>query len=492
VARCASAADTTPVTGDVNRLNISQFQKEFLAFEREERLFDLQYSGVPFWEYLRVAIDHELLLKKKLVSFLPCHRLPLRKKVGLLMKEIYHLFPCLLREFRSRSVACDIALFAAESKKATVALPFLRILSPDYRILVVDPSRLSGQKRLFASCDVFNWRWNTMISRFWSRCFIFGKDFRQQIRGVQKKLAASFNVSLPLEKFVRRIFLPQYFVYCRLEGFFRRFRPRLVGVINDSRMIGVIQAAHKAKIPVFELQHGMITPLEICWAYPEGLPKVPSGIPDFFLTFGDYWNARCELPSRKIAVGFPHFEEERERVFRKKVSRDPRAVLVISVMDQKLAAFLVELAKRLPDFTFYYKMRPEEFISWKEVYPEDFRRTANLIVVDSAEPSLYDLFRRVSYQIGSNSTALYEGLALGVKTILFAGFGYQQLLDLVETCQAWLVREPEEAVKILVQEGGSRDAPQEESVYFKSRSDFHLRKAIKELMSQDTCWSLAS
>ena len=74
-----------------------------------------------------------------------------------------------------------------------------------------------------------------------------------------------------------------------------------------------------------------------------------------------------------------------------------------------------------------YKLHPGEYDRWREAYP--WLVDADIKVIDSSEPPLYELFARSSVQVGVASTAIYEGLTFDLETYIY-------------DCQGWAVTKP--------------------------------------------------
>lgn len=192
-----------------------------------------------------------------------------------------------------------------------------------------------------------------------------------------------------------------------------RVAPRVLVVVCAYGREPLIEAAKARGIPVVELQHGIIYPYHLGYTYPAA-PKTT--FPDHLLTFGTYWNAATAYPissERVHAVGYPAFDEARVAL-----ERSPgEDVLFVSqlAVGEPLSRMAVAFAA-LTGAPVVYKLHPGEIPGWRQRYP--WLEAPGVRVVDDPGSSIYDLFATVRAQVGVFSTALYEGIGLGVPTVV--------------------------------------------------------------------------
>ena len=102
------------------------------------------------------------------------------------------------------------------------------------------------------------------------------------------------------------------------------------------------------------------------------------------------------------------------------------------VIGDRLSGLGLACAQRLPDYQIVFKLHPGEYARWKTDYPAlvEASKLPNVEVVDHNERDLYLLMAESAVQVGVFSTAIYEGLALGCRTVLadLPGIEYMQRL----------------------------------------------------------------
>lgn len=83
---------------------------------------------------------------------------------------------------------------------------------------------------------------------------------------------------------------------------------------KDTRLFIMVGGAYPFSYPInlilknkgiktADIQHGYITRSNLMYNYSEGIvqhPDVIKGLPDYFLTYGDYWNTQFNCPSKNI------------------------------------------------------------------------------------------------------------------------------------------------------------------------------------------------
>lgn len=230
-------------------------------------------------------------------------------------------------------------------------------------------------------------------------------------------------------------------------------RPRRVLLLPSYGKEGHVMAARDWGIPSVEVQHGVITDEHLGYATPSGTEKL--SFPDMLLVFGDFWRDSVDwaLPRNRVMVmGYPYLDRFRDAVRSDQhvaaTATDTIVLISQGSIGYGLSKFAVALAglRRDQPREIVYKLHPGEWAIWRRDYPwlRDAADCGLLIVVDGPTPSLYDLFRRAQWQVGVYSTAVYEGLAFGCRTILVDLPGVEYMDPLVAAHAVQVVRRPEE------------------------------------------------
>jgi len=221
------------------------------------------------------------------------------------------------------------------------------------------------------------------------------------------------------------------------EAVLRRVDPELAVVVVSYGREPFVAACRRRGVPVAELQHGVLSDYHLGYAYSGDRTK--RTFPDYFLSWGPFWNDAADLPlpdDRVFHVGYPWIEARADPTGAATSARaDPdgppasdgtagvdgptvadRRVVFVSQgpVGAALSKAAVETAESAPALDVVYKLHPGEYSRWQRDYP--WLADAPLAVVDGSGPGLYELFAGADTQVGAFSTALFEGLYFGLDT----------------------------------------------------------------------------
>ena len=286
------------------------------------------------------------------------------------------------------------------------------------------------------------------------------------------------GVTLPILK-TRQSLLGMY------EKLLKRVRPRVVFVasVNYYERIA-IEACKKRGIPVVELQHGVIGPLDLCYIYPRQAPL--RCFPDYLFVYGPYWQNCLGFPlpaERIIPIGNPYLEA-RLKEHRHVDKADQVVVISQPTVGAALSRFAVDL-QASPHFSWpiVYRLHPYEK-DWRTRYP--WLQDKGIIVSESRDGSIHSLLARSRMQIGVYSAAIMEGLAFGLSTYLVNLPGVEYMQPVIDRKWATLVDGPDEVV---AEQGAVKPSADETLCSNNSLERFH--EALAQLLDQETAAPLS-
>lgn len=177
----------------------------------------------------------------------------------------------------------------------------------------------------------------------------------------------------------------------------------------------LIKTASDLGIKVIEIQHGSIDGNHLAYhtdSFIADSKEYASYLPSSFWTFGEYWAQYVEWKFEIISVGNPHLNK-----YSSLYAVDNRIdYLVISqpAIRDELLAFMIDLAREIPDKSIVIRLHPRDDISF---YKESLSAYTNI----SYSNSTVNLYSDIAYAkniIGGYSTCLYEALAFGKNPII--------------------------------------------------------------------------
>jgi hypothetical protein len=191
----------------------------------------------------------------------------------------------------------------------------------------------------------------------------------------------------------------------------------------------LLAAARDAGLQVIEVQHGAVSRYSLQYHHP-GRPAVPYFADQLWL-FGDYWRAAVELPAncRAVVAGSD---------LPPKAAKTPRLAVASSHLpnDGRLFETVVRAARAAPHWSFVFRPHPQERFEDYEARLAN-ARPANLRL-SPMEENVHTLLAGADVQIGVSSTTLFEGMALGARTIILDLPGAEMMSEVIQAGDAVL------------------------------------------------------
>lgn len=437
----------------------SDFTKRFLRIESKLNLYNECYKGFNYWLYYRTEFYDRLNQKINAVGlgFTKNNSIPNLTRTLLRIMGTRYQIQKKLKKYNT--------LIIPHARRMLVDGTYMSIYTDYFANKLLDKIELEYPYN-YEHVGLFQRKDSICLDRlFWiekASSFIrrrINKEETESIRKilikleevVEKEYGVVINVNEELDRIVN--------LYYRYK-FMKKHFFKMLDIIQPHKIIEVVsynfenmvlnELAHERNIPVIEMQHGLIGEDHIGYNYSASFKM--HTFPDYLLVFGDYWKYRASYPIDKshiISVGFPHFEIERQRRIIE-TTNEKYGILFISQgtvgIELSKVAFALSQIVDLSKFDIIYKLHPGEFLSWKNNYPQLVNSKVKVI---QDEVDLYDLFCRCKLQIGVASTAVYEGLGFGLKTLIYNCSEAIHLMDLCEDQAALLVNNEQDIATVL-------------------------------------------
>lgn len=427
-------------------------------FERmEEPFWKLQVKGIYFWHLVRMAF-YEMVMEA-LPGMGAAHpdqyyKMSMWKKIGLGVKMV---LGAVVRNprFRFRKQRRFLIVCAPRKTKCkgryifTLLEPALEILEGDYNYLErpeLDGHRRDPGRKCLAYSDYMEF--TRLINQVRGKYFMNEQE-QSVIDEIIASVERTFSIKLDTQKVYGRVNsnLTGFFTYYKAyEKLIDRIKPRCILETTHYEVakMSLNKLAHERGIKVYELQHGVMN-------LQYEVPDVDVYMPDELLTFGEYWNHSADYPGRMTPVGNPHLEE---CVREMKTEVDIPTVLILS--GGPVAKTMVQLALDMERYSrehdlkirILFKLHPNEYQTWRMLHPR--LQDSAIEVIDNNERDLYYYFSISTHQIGVSSTALYEGLAFHLKTIIFKAYRYDMMMDIIQAGYAQLAANLEEVMELIL------------------------------------------
>jgi hypothetical protein len=207
-----------------------------------------------------------------------------------------------------------------------------------------------------------------------------------------------------------------YFSYASYRSYLtkvlKKFEPKVIfaddGAYGSYKAI-LFKTAKENGILTGEFQHGTISKGQLAYNYGDGIFKSKEYrkyLPDYILTFGDYWNTQMNIPSKVVTIGAPHFYESIKKY--KDIEEQKNSILIVS--QGTVTNIFVEIAKylsdSLPGYKIIFKLHPGE-VPFEDRYKTLYKYN-NIQVAKSGD--IYKYIAECEHIIACYSTTIFEAM----------------------------------------------------------------------------------
>jgi hypothetical protein len=467
-------------------MSIKIIAEKFFKIEEELGLFDIKIRDVYFWELIRFKVFQKIAESSSLYGESNAKN-KLTIKTGFIF--LFNTFKNLLFKNPFFASKCDFLFIGSPRRKLLednlwwdlCCDPFIEKIKNDYKCIVFEKPYRNNHFSPSKTKDLF---YIDFINAFFSvfARFKINKKFKATecclISEIEKRIEKTFGVKILLGQDIYCQINVQKKVVPIFRLLLRRVRPAVVVIICSYGNEAVIQACKQLSICTVELQHGILSKYHLGYSFP-GNSAAKRCFPDFFLSFGDYWNGLVQFPiaaERVVSIGYPFFEMEAEK-YRYEPKRNQIIFISQGVIGRELSKFAIELSLR-QDFSaeIIYKLHPGEYGRWRNEYP--WLVDSGVKVVEEESGPLYKLLSQSILQVGVFSTVIYEGLGLGLPTCLVDLPGVEYMDKLIEMNAVVRVNDVDELVANF---NNLQCAPASADNFFKSGAVDNMYDFFKKL-----------
>lgn len=421
-----------------------------MQIESDLCLFDDRIADAPYWEYVRLQVHYELYKRLGLLQIQTSRpRLSFGQRAHLAGSLVAHAAKSSLRAlgtrsivffgYRRRSLQSDGSWHDLHFDPLVEELPwsYVYIRRRDHRRQWSHYAPIPTQNTF--DHDAFDLRVEGLqrLKRFRPTSAEVA-----QCAAIQTTLRHAFGVDVDVMGLVGAAVARRRELITNYRRLYERTRPKLVVVLAPNiQELAAVEAARSLGIRTAELQHGMFSVGDPSYAFPAKAGRVRCFADDLLL-YGDYWRDLAQdIPAgtTKHIIGFQHYERCAANAHR---NRRPGLVVISQApIGHALSRFVVELARRrVVAGPIVYRLHPDE-TNWRTRYP--WLIDADVQVDDGTKP-LYESLAESTMQLGVFSFALFEGLALGLRTYVLDLPGSEAMQAVIDRRWAKLVRAPDE------------------------------------------------
>jgi hypothetical protein len=409
--------------------------------ENKYNLLDFEVRKTKPWQFRRIEIYY--LLAQKLGILEQPHsnmtNLDRLKKVWkyILNSIIYN--PYLLRKKYEVAIFSHPRAKKVDGKYIDIYTYYLREELKKQNISFIEFRKpYLGEHRHSLDDNVKYLDFILLLTYFFKFFLIFRKSKNlKAIKSLQKDLNNFLGEnSIDIEKYLIKEsnrFKIEKFLYKLL---LKKVGCKKIYVVPSYGNGALISAAKSLNIEVIELQHGTFSKYHLGYSFPNRVKELDY-FPHKFMVWSEFWKNMLELPilnNNIIIKPFAYLENMKKRYRNVKKIKDRAIVLSQGAIGEQIANKILNNFDFFKDMDLIYKLHPGEYDRWNK-YPSLLKLLQFKNVTLVKDIDLYKEFAKCEYQIGVFSTAIYEGVEFGCKTILLNLNGIEYMDKFIELNQ---------------------------------------------------------
>lgn len=477
-------------------LTIKQLYRKFIHLEEIRQLFSQKIDNILFWERIRYHAYGRIFNKRvAIISATKANSTPsTRRKLHIYLLKIKS-YICAFSQFYRNPFFTrkkDILILGSPRRKLQDNGTWWDIYT-DHFIDKIGFSTISVESdysfQHFYPPQTKNLKYFTFIDvmveikrvlRLQKVRFTAEEDLF--LTKLNKVFFDTFGVNIDLKTLTFDILTKRKRVLSFYLQLLKIVKPKVVIVICSYGKENFIEACKILRIPVIELQHGVISRYGIAYSY-ENPSATKNTFPDYLFTFGEFWKQGSAhfpiLDDKIVPVGYAELE-----ILKEKYSHVKKENQILFISQQtigvKLSKIAIEMStKQDLGYTIVYKLHPAECLNWKENYP--WLVNSNVKVVDHLGDNLYKLFTQSSVLVGGYSTAVFEGLSFGLRTFILDTTGIEYMDDILLRGYATKIKETSDLLEKIHKKQEKMIDPE---YFFKNNSIKNIENGIKEVISR--------
>lgn len=439
----------------------------FLDYEKEHNLLSKNIGGFYYWGYIRFKLYSNILNEKEGLQY------PKKIRNRNIIKHVVKSLT-LKNPFFAKKSGVNYLVFQ-HPRKIKEGL-FYKCIYTDNILDYIESSSViferdfEGEHYTPSDRDakyldpiiIFSY----LISRFVSKKKITSQ-IETEVKQIILDLNNIFHTSIDPSEFADNTvgIYKRWLIQKRMmKTLINKYQPKcIIEVVYYSLSNLIInEIARELNITTVELQHGTMGNYHIAYNFSEKI-NAPY-LPDKIFMFSNYWKQNTRLPQDSddlIVTGFPYIESkinEFTNINSAIEEREEYTIIFISqlTIGELLSKFIVELVKEIDEanigYKIIYKLHGSEYSTWRMRYPWLLEIQDQIHIVDNNNISIYEYFVICDAQVGVYSTALFEGLAFGLKTFIVDAYGVEYMQDLLDDKLAELIKSPKELLNFIDKE----------------------------------------
>lgn len=475
---------------------------EFLKFEHDNNLFEMEIQGIKFWHYIRFGVYGKIVEqkedrgrahtsldgeKKSRRIFLKIKQIPdfiLKNPLLFLKQKDLLIFNHQRRVKDGEVFKCiytDDLLKEINATYYVYEQPHI-----EFHFKPVETDNLKYMDYITFSASV-----KKRVMSLFNKNKISSNEIKD-IEEVILRLNNCFNLEMSSKDIIIRVqnIVYNYGIYREyVKKIIKKTKPKAILIVGSYAFIRLILAevAKEYNIKVIELQHGIMGYYHVAYNFYTKMQL--KKFPDYVFLFGQFWKDTTRLPlddDKTIVTGFPYYESKKSKYQHNKQDETRKTILFISQGTiggqlSKIASDLYHLLDQ-ENYRIIYKLHPGEYDRWEKEYP--WLKGVGIEVIDNNKHGIYYYFAQASYQVGVYSTAIYEGYGFGLTTIIIKLSGYLSMDYLYSNGYAKLCASAEDVASYLKSNQHNTNIEEIKDYFWKSDSINNIITEVDKIIQK--------
>lgn len=220
------------------------------------------------------------------------------------------------------------------------------------------------------------------------------KDLIREVVSTLENISRNSRQMIKLCEFFLKIIKPKVVIICCASY------PNLLRT-------SMILACRNRKVVTAELQHGLVSKYHANYQYCDYIindKECAKMLPDYYLTFGEYWNSSVKMPQKRNVIGYA------KTVSRDMVPNNNKVLFCADIDIDRYIDFLDKIIPRL-DIEIYFRFHPVYSSKEQTDKLKKYLNYTNFFEANENDLNFY--MRDCRYVIADGSTVCYEALFSG-------------------------------------------------------------------------------
>lgn len=410
--------------------------KGFSKIESDLNLFDRQYNGEPYWQFVRFTVFESIFSNRvynKNQIRTNIKKLTLFKK--LIKGYIYSWYSTLMMCFIGKH---ELICFKADKLKDRF-YDYWKMPEDINSVFIrgnneIDEFRFSQKYNILSPYIKANTRFELL--RKMRKLKIDGYEYRflQEIEKVfTKKYGRCISADYMQEQIQRYILYKKYYIPF-FEKLFDKVKCKAIMVVWYYQMPMMIayQVAKKRSIQIIELQHGVINNHQEYWF--EDQRGINNNTPDYFLAFGKQhilWTKMLKS-TLCLPVGYPYQEFMVNQL--NHLHTESNLIIIYPESNDRFETLINEFVNRIVEdgYRILMKLHPLQSDHFEIYYPI-LSKNKHIQVITDQSKGIYYWLKLGKHHIMANTTVGHEALVFPHTNICIAtNVNHEQMQPLLD------------------------------------------------------------